>query len=551
MVKERVVDRRTLADEYPGINPVLADRVLTSMGRMGKLGMLQLEREFQGYTGFRLLIDAYFKRKDAGDGALAALALETAERMADSLSGKERETAQEALERLFPFGHNGNPAVEKAEAAVAPEGSGARIQSDTVRSAVGEEGQNKPESHPVWGLFLGFERLAEAGSRAEAEKILGRALGLIKRMDGSEAQRAISEIENVIGYQAAAAALFRIAQEENRLEVVAKAKAHFFYCLPEIGGDALKIANVLKGCLDEPEAREVVGMLLEGREWDAKSLLLEKYPKIGAGHALALLDAPPEYARDKIESIKEILLEKGGSSALVKLMGMLDLESTENCQRNLATVIVESLNEADYATMGNALEHFGMVSLGNVVGLLEFIITENSAKKHVKEAAARMLGLTGQEDAVDVAENCLRMWERGDEAVRSAAYHSLCRLFYLDEARIESIIAIGARNESEDPGIRLELIRWLGENGGGMGVTALQKVGGGCENEKLMLAATKALEKIGEKNARMSLPVPGRRGSRPTISVVPSGGEMLARPAVRITPIKKISRAPPRNSSIF
>ena len=115
MVTEAKIERHELKKKYPGINPTLADRVLTSAGGMGESGIIEVGRNFQDYVGFRLLLNAYLLRKKDDDD-LAEFALETAEKMVPSLFGREKKLAEKDLLMVAPERHRKTERTEDESA---------------------------------------------------------------------------------------------------------------------------------------------------------------------------------------------------------------------------------------------------------------------------------------------------------------------------------------------------------------------------------------------------------------------------------------------------
>lgn len=508
MVTEAKIKRYELKKKYPGINPTLADRVLTSIGGMGESGIVQVGKNFQDYVGFRLLLNAYLLRRNSKD-ELAEFALETAKRMVPSLFGKEKKLAEKDLLEVAPGKHRETKRSEK----------------ETTASPVEEVPAKTPA---FWSMVENYGKMRGANEK-EAYSILRRAVLLLNKMENNEAQRKISEIEGRIQPGSAALVLLEIIERDERPEVANKARAHFVYCIQNIDPKSVGIIADLKDVLEEAPALEALKLLVTRGKEAAQIRIIECYPSIGVNYALSALDCKQEHARARIEIIKDIVSEAGAYQAIPRLMAQLNLEGREAANLNLATAVIEALNECDYAVLEGVIEGLGLMATERAVGLLEFIAEQGQAKPHVQEAAVRALRLTGQSSALDVAERFLENEETG---VRAAAYHALGELAFLNEPLVEELFCMGAENNEEEPRIRMELIRWLEKNGENIGLTALQRIMSreGTE-DRLGAAAANAVETLSEKSSRRSLPV---------LSISDR------RPSVRIPPMKKISHGPGR-----
>gem|GEM_PF-2272829 len=521
MVREAKVERHELKKKYPGINPTLADRALTSAGGMGESGIRQVGAKFQNYVGFMLLLNAYVLRRE-NDDELAEFALEVAEKMVPSLFSKEKKQAEQDLLLIAPKRHRKTERTED-------------------ESAVSHAEEAPKKTSAFWHLIETYDKMEGTQNEKEAYLILQRAVLLLSRVESNEAQRIISEIEGRVQPESAALVLLEIMGKEARSEVTNKATVHFGYCIQNIDPEAVGIVADLKDVVEEPPALEALNLLVTQGKKPAQIRIIECYPSIGMNYALSFLDCRQEHARAQIEVVKNIASEAGASQAIPQLIAQLSLEDREPANLNLTTAVIELLNKCDYAVLEGVIEELGLKANERAVGILEFIAEQGQTKAHVKEAAIRALRLTGQSSALDVAENFLENKETG---VRAAAYHALGELAFLNEPLVESLFCIGAKRDGEDPRIRMELIRWLGKNGENVGLVALQKIIGREETEeRLAIAATKAMEVMSEKSSRNSL-FTRRRQSRPTLPVSsnPDGKKPIS-----ITPIKKISR-PPRRS---
>jgi len=517
MVTEAKIERYELKKKYPGINPTLADRVLTSAGGMGKSGIVQVEKNFQNYVGFVLLLDAYLLRRDSDD-ELANFALETAEEMVPLLFGKEKTLAKKDL---------------------------LEVNSTQYRKTQHSEGETPvvhveeiPAKPPAfWSLVEIYGKMKSAGNEREAYGVLQRAVLLLKRMESNEAQRKISEIEGRVQPESAALVLLEIMEKEERPEVTNKARAHFVYCIQDMDPEAVGIVTDLKDVMEEALALEALKLLVTQGKEAAQIRIIESYPSIGMNYALSFLDCEQEHEMARIEVIKGIASKVGPYPAILRLIAQLNLESREPANLNLATAVIEALNECDHAVLKRVIEELGLMASERAVELLEFIV-EGQAKPYVREAAVRALRLTGQNSALDVAERFLENEETG---VRAAAYHALGELAFLNEPLVESLFCFGVENNEEDPRIRKELILWLEKNGEGAGVSTLQRIMSREETEVALLkAAAKAVEAIGEKSRKRSFPT-GEKHSRITLPIVSISD---VPPHVRITPMKKISGPP-------
>ena len=511
MVTEAKIERYKLKKEYPGINPTLADRALTSAGGMGERGIMEVGRNFQNHVGFKLLLNAYLLRRNSND-ELAEFALETAERMVPSLFGKERKLAEKDLLMVAPGRHR---ETERSE----------------DESAVFQREDAPAKTPAFWHLVETYDKMKGTQNEREAYLMLQRAVLLLNRVESNEAQRTISEIENRIQPENAALVLLEIMGKETRSEITNKATAHFEDCIQNIDPKAVGIVADLKDVLEEASALEALNLLVTQGKEAAQIRIIECYPFIGVNYALSFLDCRQEHARAQIEVVKDIASETGVYHAIPRLMAQLNLESREAANLNLAIAVIEALNECDYAVLEGVVEGLGLMATERAVGLLEFIAEQGQVKPHVQEAAVRALRLTGQSSALDVAE---RFLENDETGVRAAAYHALGKLAFLNEPLVESIFCIGAENNEEDPRIRMELIHWLEKNGGKIGLTALQRIMSreGTE-DRLEAAAAKAVETLSEKSRRRSLHILSISDKRPSVS---------------IPPMKKISKPPQRRS---
>ena len=519
MVREAFVERVELQKRYPGIGPILSDRVLYSGGQIAKSGISYVEKNFPNYMGFRLVLDAYLTRRE-NDEIVADAAFAAAQRICMCLRGKEKRRADADLSSLL--------IIE----------SGSKKSHEEETTAIPTE-ENKNEN--FWKIVQTYSKLADA-SKIESRKMLGKAIAVLEKMDSNKAQRIISEIEERLDPKYAVLLLLEIMEQEEREEVSNKARAHFIYQLQEIDDSSIRIVSDLKDVIGEPFAIEILRLLInEGRK-SAQIRIIECYPEIGINYALEFLDCGPEEAKGRVEVVKGLAEEAGVFSSMQRLLGQLDPYSPSEANLNLAQAILDLINKCDYAIVEGIIEDVGIKATPEAVEVLQFMASEHN-NPNVREAAVRALRLTGHERALEIGENCL---EDPNPGIRAAAYHAISELSFLNEPLVESICARGAENPQEDARIRLELIRWLGNNGENMGLSALQRMMSKEETpDKLAIAASKAVEQMSERSSqRTSLPA-GRKHSRPTCPVpsVPS-----TRPPVRITPIKKISGPPPRPS---
>ena len=521
MVREAIVDRGTLEKKYRGINPTLADRVLTSSERMARSGIMQIESKYASEAAFRLLIDVAAIREERGEGELADLARKTAEAISHKLPERERMEASQKLVDAAP---------------------------GTYRYMRGKPAEVEEVPHELlsfWNLVDKYNELARKGSITASREMLKRAFVVLEKMEKVEAQRTIAEIEAQMPAEEAGVVLLEIMKAAKGEEIRFKATVHFSYCVEALGKEKACFLDALKEVIDEQDALEILSMALQGEEMGAWKELAEKYPSAGARHMLPMLNIPPAQARERIELAKRMVEGAGARTSIPNLVEAIEPGSTNSSQVNLLTVIREVLNGSERDTLNEAFREVGeggkKKNKEKTVWFFDMLLEQAGIERHVKESALWALHFTWMDEAIDVAEKNLERWGEGDEALRYQAYISLEKLFARDELRVESIIARGAEHPEEDPRTRTELIRWLGDNSTGIGYSALRRIAGKSEDERIMSCAAENMGRLMEKSSRHQR-FPGKGTRRDTTSVRP--GRASTEPPVRITPIRKISRPP-------
>ncbi|MBD3389677.1 hypothetical protein GF415_01855 [Candidatus Micrarchaeota archaeon] len=518
MIVETRVEDDYLRKRYPLVPPALADRALNSR-RLGGSAIYQIGQKFCNRVGFNLLLDVYTERRDRGENEVAEDAFETAIRMLEKFSGKKRRECEERIK------------------AVAPE---------EWRDLTGT--REAIDMRDVPPGLLGFRVLLEIYSKTEgekAEKIKRRMLELLGKMPDGESQKAISEVETKLGERETAELLLEIMEKEDSYAIMAKARVHFLHAIERMGGEEYgNFAYDLRDVLHKPEGAEIMRTLLRKGGDEALEILMQKCPEKGMRYIPDILNVVPEKAGEEIEFAEDAITKAGISTAVPELTKKLEFGVRKDAAtENMISAMIGVLNHVEPGIAEQALEKVGLWQNKNSVRFLDIVLNEKRTRQHVKAGAAKALHLTGKGAAVDVLELALDRY--GDGGIRRNCYESLTNLFFLDEPRVEHLIAKGADDREEDARIRIGLIRWLGENGGKTAERVLRGIASRDEtSEKIINSAVEAVGTIYQRKSRVSL----RRGdSKETISAPPGDGCLVGNHPVRITPIRSISSMPPRN----
>ncbi|MFP3950448.1 MAG: hypothetical protein ACLFUZ_05175 [Candidatus Micrarchaeia archaeon] len=521
MIVETRVEEGYLRKQYPLVPPALADRALNSSPRLGCSAIHQIRQKFCNSTGFNLLLDTYIKRKERGEEEVAENAFENAIEILGKLGGKKRKESEERLKRAAPEEW--------------------RDLTDTRESI---EMRNVPRG------VLGFRVLLELYSKIErkeqnAEKIKRNMLELLRKMPEGDAQKAVSEVEIELEDKETAELLLDIMEKMEDYAITAKARIHFLYALERIGGEEYgNFAYDLRGVLHEPEGAEIMRVLLRKGGDVALEMLMQKCPEKGMRYLPEILNIAPERAGEEIEYAEKVIKKAGISMAVPELIKRLEFNVwNDAATQNMLTAMIGVLNHVEPGIAEQALEKVGLEQNKNSVGFLDIVLNEKRTRQHVKAGAAKALHLPGENAAVDVLELALEQYSDG--GIRRNCYESLKNLFFLDGPRVEHLIARGADDKEEDMRIRVELIRWLGKNGGKTAERVLRGIASREEKEeKIINSAVEAVGRIYERKSGVSLP---KTNSGETISAPPGDGCSVDGHPVRITPMRSISSIPPKN----